>query len=87
MNAQSSGSPNWDSFGTPLWESREKVSFKCKCDEETHRILYGGRWWLPPSLGRGESSESRVACGLFQHQECSKCELTNLLVSFEYRIE
>jgi hypothetical protein len=24
MDAQSPGSPNWDSFGTPLWESREK---------------------------------------------------------------
>jgi hypothetical protein len=27
-------------------------------------ILYGGRWWLPPSPGQGESSESRVASGL-----------------------
>jgi hypothetical protein len=28
------------------------------------RILYRGRWWLPPSPGRGESSESvlPVAC-------------------------
>ncbi len=24
----------------------------------------GFRWWLPPNLGRGESCESRVACGL-----------------------
>jgi hypothetical protein len=23
-----------------------------------------GRWWLPPSLGRGESSEFEVADGL-----------------------
>jgi hypothetical protein len=28
------------------------------------RILYGGRWWLPPSLGHGESCESRVTRGL-----------------------
>jgi len=63
MNAQSLGSPNQDNFGTPLWESREKVPFGCKCDGETQRILYGGRWWLPPSPGRGESSESKVACG------------------------
>jgi len=67
MNVQSPGSPNQDSFGTPLWESREKVPFRCKCDGETQRILYGGRWWLPPSPGRGESSESKVACGLSQH--------------------
>jgi hypothetical protein len=40
------------------------VPFGCKCDGETQRILYGGRWWLPPSPGRDESSESRVARGL-----------------------
>jgi len=28
-----------------------------------------GRWWLPPSLGRGDSSESKVARGLSQHQK------------------
>jgi hypothetical protein len=58
MNAQSPGSPNLDSFGTPLWESREKVPFRCKCSGEAQKILYGGRWWLPPSPSRGESSES-----------------------------
>ncbi len=60
MNAQNPGSPNRDSFGTPLWESWEKVPFGCKCDGETQIILYGGRWWLPPSLGCGESNESKV---------------------------
>jgi hypothetical protein len=35
MNVQSPGSPNRDSFGTPLWESREKVPFGCKCDAKT----------------------------------------------------
>jgi hypothetical protein len=64
MNAQSPRSPKQDSFGTPLWESREKVPFECKCGGETQRILYGGRWWLPPSSGCGESSESKVARGL-----------------------
>jgi len=29
-------------------------------------------WWLPPSPGRGESSESKVAHGLSQHQKCAK---------------
>jgi len=52
MNSQSPGSPNWDSFG-------------CGCHEKTQRILYGGRWWLPPSPGRGESFESIIAHGLF----------------------
>ncbi len=63
MNAQSPGSPNQDSFGTPLWESREKVPFGCKCGGESQRILHGGKWWLPLSPGRDESSESRVARG------------------------
>jgi hypothetical protein len=53
-----------DNFGTSFWESREKVPFGCKCGGEAQKILYGGRWWLPPSSGRGESSESMlpVAC-------------------------
>jgi len=67
MNAQSPRSPNRDSFGTQLWESREKEPFGCKCGKELQRILYGGRWWLPMSPGRDESSESKVARGLSQH--------------------
>ncbi len=72
MNAQSFGSLNQDNFGTPLWESWEKVPFECKCGREAHVIVYGGRWWLPSSSGRGESSESKVARGLSQHQECAE---------------
>jgi len=70
MNAQNPESPNRDNFGTPLWESREKVPFGYECDDETQRILFGGKWWLPSSPGRGESSESKVAHGLSQHQKC-----------------
>jgi hypothetical protein len=55
MAVQSSGSPNQDSFGTPLWESRDKKSFGCTLRGVTQNILYGGRWWLPLSPGRGES--------------------------------
>jgi hypothetical protein len=64
MNAQSPESPNRDNFGTPLWESREKEAFGCSLRAELQRILKGGRWWLPPSPGRGESSKSKlpVAC-------------------------
>jgi hypothetical protein len=69
MSVQSPGSPNRDNFGTPLWESRKKEPFGCKCNEELQRILYGGKWWLPPSPGRGESSESKLARGLSQHQK------------------
>jgi hypothetical protein len=69
MSSQSPVSPTRDSFGTPPWESREKVPFGCGSRGVTQRILYGGRWWLPLSLGRGESSESKVARGLSQHQK------------------
>jgi len=33
---------------------REK-SFGCGPRGEVQSIIYGGRWWLPPSPGRGES--------------------------------
>ncbi len=64
MVSQSCESPNRDSFGTPLWESRDKKSFGYGCRGEAQRILYGGRWWVPPSSGRDESCESKVARGL-----------------------
>jgi hypothetical protein len=64
MSSQSPGSPNQDSFGASPWESRDKKSFGCRSHGRTQRILYGGRWWLPPSPDRDESSESvlPVAC-------------------------
>jgi len=46
MSVQSLGTPTQDSFGTPPWESWEKEPFGCSLLGETHRILYGGRWWL-----------------------------------------
>jgi hypothetical protein len=64
MDAQSLRSLNRDSFGTPPWDSQEKVPFGCGLRGKLQRILYGGRWWLPLSPGRGESSESKVARGL-----------------------
>jgi len=59
MSSQSSGTPTRDSFGTPTWESREKEPFGCSLHGEVQSILYGGRWWLPPNPGRGESSVSK----------------------------
>jgi hypothetical protein len=64
MIAQSPRSPNRDNFRTPFWESRDKKPFGRGCRGEAQSILYEGRWWFPPSLGHGESSESKVACGL-----------------------
>jgi hypothetical protein len=79
ISLQSGGSPNRDNFGTLPWESRDKKPFGCRCRGEMQRILYGGRWWLPPSPGRGESCESVFARGLSVHQKCSNYALTNLL--------
>jgi hypothetical protein len=64
MIPQSGRSPNWDSIGTPPWESRDKKPFGCRCRGEVQRIIYGGRWWLPPSPARCDSCESKVARGL-----------------------
>jgi hypothetical protein len=64
MNSQSPRSLNWNNFRTPPWESREKMSFGCRCCKIMQKIIYGGRCWLPPSTGRGESCESKVAHGL-----------------------
>jgi hypothetical protein len=69
MSVQSPGSPNRDSFGTPLWESRENEPFGCKSRGELQKILYGERWWLPPNSGRGKSSESKLTDGLSEHQK------------------
>ncbi len=38
-DAQSLGSRNRDNFGTPPWESREKVPFRCGLGGELQRIL------------------------------------------------
>jgi hypothetical protein len=59
MSVQSPGTPTPNNFGTPPWESREKEPFRCSLCGETQRILYGGRWWLPPSPGHGESYVSK----------------------------
>jgi len=51
-------------LGLLLMSPGTKKPFGCGCHREAQSILYGGRWWLPLSPGRGEWSESRVACGL-----------------------
>jgi hypothetical protein len=43
---------NRDNFGTPFRESQQNVPFGCNLRHELHRIVYGGRWWLPgPGCG------------------------------------
>jgi hypothetical protein len=61
---QSCGGSNFGSFEPPPWDSRDKKQFGCRRRRKAQRILYGGRCWLPPNPGCGESCESEVACGL-----------------------
>jgi hypothetical protein len=61
-----------------LPKSGDKEPLRCGCGGATQRILYGGRWWLPPNSSRDESSKSKVAHGLSQHQKGAKWILTNL---------
>jgi hypothetical protein len=39
------------------------MPFGCGLHGEAKSILKWGRWWLPPSPGRGEFCESEVAHG------------------------
>jgi hypothetical protein len=88
MIVQNPGSPNQDSFETPLWESRDKKSFGCSLRGVMQSILYGGRWWLPPSPSRGESSESKCPWLVPTPKGVPECELTLLwLVFFGCRFE
>jgi hypothetical protein len=80
MNSQSPGSPNWDSFGIPPWESWDKKPVGCGCRGETQRILYGGRWWLPLSPSCGEFMSLKLPVAYPSTKGALKCELTNLLV-------
>jgi len=65
-----------DNFGIPTWESREKEPFGCSLSGALQRILYGGRWWLPPSPGRGESCGPKCPWLVPTPKGVPKCELT-----------
>ncbi len=56
----------------------KKEPFGCGSHGVTHIILYGGRWWLPPSLGRGKSSVSKCPWLVPTPKGVPKCELTLL---------
>jgi hypothetical protein len=87
LSFQSPGNPNQDSFRTPPWESRDKKPFGCRSRWRTHRLLYGGRWWLPPSPGHGESSESVLPMACPNTKGDPECGLTNLwLVLMQDRV-
>jgi hypothetical protein len=60
MGSQSCGSLNFGNFGTPIWESRDKMPFGCGLRGEAQNIPWRGRWRLPPSPSHGESCESEL---------------------------
>jgi len=63
MDAQSLESPNRDNFGTPPWESREKVSFGCSLRGELQRILReGGGFPRVQAMVSQVNPRSPVAC-------------------------
>ncbi len=72
-----------DNFGTPTWESREKEPFRCSLGEASQSILYGGRWWLPPSPGRGVSRGPKCPWLVPTPKGVTECELTTWVVCFD----
>jgi hypothetical protein len=72
-----------DNFGTAPWESREKKPFGCSPRNVAQRILYGGRWWLPPSLGRGVSLGPKCPWLVPTPKGVPECELTTWVVCFD----
>jgi len=72
-----------DNFGTPTWESREKEPFGCSLCEALQRILYWGRWWLPPSPGRGVSCGPKCPWLVPTPKGVPECELTTWVVCFD----
>jgi hypothetical protein len=52
------GVPTSGISGLPLRSPERKKPFGCRLRGQSQSILQGGRWWLPPSPGRGESCVS-----------------------------
>jgi hypothetical protein len=72
-----------DNFETLTWESWEKEPFGCSLGGASQRILYGGRWWLPPSPGRGVSCGPKCPWLVPTPKGVPECELTTWVVCFD----
>jgi len=72
-----------DNFGTPTWESWEKEPFGCSPRNVAQRILYGGRWWLPPSPVRGVFRGPKCPWLVPTPKGVPECELTTWVVCFD----
>jgi hypothetical protein len=81
MIAQSPESPNWDNFGTPPWEPRDKKNHSDVGAVERHKIYYmgeGGGFLQVQAVVNQVSPELPVACP--NTKGARECELINLLV-------
>ncbi len=74
-----------DNFGTPFRESREFVPFGCSLCDQSQRILYGGRWWFPPSPRRRESCVSKCPWQVLTPKGVPNVKLTRFLLVFGWR--
>jgi hypothetical protein len=81
IGLQSGGSFNFENFGTFELGVSRKMTFGATPMASHKECYIGGRWWLPPTSGHGESCESVYARGLSVHQKCFNYVLTNLLFS------
>jgi hypothetical protein len=64
--------------GLLLGSPGTKKPFGCRSRGQMQRIIYGGRWWLPSSSGRGESSESMLPVACPNPKVDPEWRLTNL---------
>jgi hypothetical protein len=80
MNAQSPRSPNRDSFGTPLWESRKKCHSDASAVERRKKYYMGkgGGFLRVRTMMSQVSPELLVVCP--STKSAPEYELTNLLV-------
>jgi len=76
MAVQSSGSPIETLSGLHFENPNKNVPFGCSLCDQPQRILYGGRWWLPPSPGRGESCVSKCPWQVPTPKGVSNAKLT-----------
>jgi hypothetical protein len=64
------GVPSWENLGLQLGSLETKWHLGARLVAKQKIILWGRRWWLPTSLGRGESCKSVFTCGSSTHQKC-----------------
>jgi len=83
MSSQSPGTPLGIVSGLQLGSPGKKEPFGCSPRNVTQRILYGGRWWLPPSPSRGVSRGPKCPWLVPTPKGVPECELTTWVVCFD----